>query len=331
MHVVITGGAGFIGQKLARAILDRGALAGPDGAQHPVSRLVLFDAVAADDLDGRAEVVTGDIASVDDVRGLIEGDVSSVFHLAAIVSAGAEQDFDLGYRVNLDGTRHVLEACRALAAPPRVVFASSIAVYGGDLPEVIEDDTPPLPQTSYGIQKLIGEHLIHDYSRKGHIDGRAVRLPTIMVRPSPNPAASTWASSIIREPLRGQDYDCPVEPHVAMACLSPRRTAEAFVTVHDLPSEKLGLKRTLLLSGIEVTAQEMADAVQRNAGNRKTGAIHWRPDPATMAIVGGWPGEAVGARAESLGVTKDATIDDIVRSFIADDLDTLEPAKGRNG
>lgn len=330
MRVIITGGAGFIGQKLARAILDRGVLAGPDGAPAPVSRLVLFDNVPPDDCGGRAEAATGDIADAAAVRGLIGDDTASVFHLAAIVSAGAEEDFDLGYRVNLDGTRNLLEACRALDIPPRLVFASSIAVYGGDLPETIEDDTPPLPQTSYGIQKLVGEQLIHDYTRKGCIDGRALRLPTIMVRPSPNRAASTWASSIIREPLQGRDYDCPVEPHVAMACLSPRRTVDGFVAVHDLPGARLGLKRTLLLSGIRVTAAEMADAVARNAGNRRTGAIRWKPDPATMRIVGGWPGEARGARAKALGIAPDDSIDQIVRSFIADDL-TGDDDEARSG
>ncbi len=326
MRVIITGGSGFLGRKLAKAILERGTLAGPDGSETPVTGLVLFDNVPPDDFGGRAEAVTGDIGDGAAVRRLIGADAASVFHLAAIVSAGAEEDFELGYRVNLDGTRHVLEACRALARPPRLVFASSIAVYGGDLPDVIEDDTPPLPQTSYGIQKLVGEQLIHDYSRKGYIDGRALRLPTIMVRPAPNRAASTWASSIVREPLQGRDYDCPVEPHLAMACLSPRRTVDAFIAVHDLPGERLGLKRTLLLSGIRATAAEMADAVARNAGNRRTGAIRWKPDPATMRIVGGWPGEARGARAEALGIAPDATIDDIVRGFIADDLGAGESA-----
>jgi len=320
MRVVITGGAGFIGHKLAAAILERGHLAGPDGSPSAVTDLVLFDNMPADDFDGRATVEIGDIADRKTIDRLIGKSTASVFHLAAIVSAGAEEDFDLGYRVNLDGTRNVLEACRGLAVPPRVVFASSIAVYGGDLPSVIEDDTPPLPQTSYGIQKLIGESLIHDYTRKGFVDGRAVRLPTIMVRPVPNRAASTWASSIIRDPLQGKDYDCPVEPHVPMACLSPRRTVDGFIRVHDVPGEDLGLKRTLLLSGIEAKASEMADAVTRNAGNRKIGAIHWKPDPATMKIVDGWPGEARGARAESLGIVPDGSIDEIVRAFIDDDL-----------
>lgn len=331
MRVIITGGAGFLGRKLARAILERGALAGADGVPVPVSRLVLFDNVPTDDFGGRAEAVTGDIGDAATVRDLAGGDAASVFHLAAIVSAGAEEDFELGYRVNLDGTRNLLEACRGLARPPRLVFASSIAVYGGDLPETIEDDTPPLPQTSYGIQKLVGEQLVHDYTRKGYIDGRALRLPTIMVRPAPNRAASTWASSIVREPLQGRDYDCPVEPGVAMACLSPRRTVDAFIAAHDLPGDRLGLKRTLLLSGIRASASDMAEAVARNAGNRRIGAICWKPDPATMKIVSGWPGAAHGARAEALGIAPDGSIDEIVRGFITDDLADGAAAEGEAG
>lgn len=331
MRVIITGGAGFLGRKLAGALLERETLAGADGAQTPMTRLVLFDNVPPDDLGGRAEAIAGDIGDAAAVRDLVGGDAASVFHLAAVVSAGAEEDFELGYRVNLDGTRNLLEACRSLARPPRLVFASSIAVYGGDLPDIIEDDTPPLPQTSYGIQKLIGEQLIHDYTRKGYIDGRALRLPTVMVRPAPNRAASTWASSIVREPLQGRDYDCPVEPHVAMACLSPRRTVDAFLAAHDLPGGRLGPKRTLLLSGLRATAADMADAAVRNAGNRRTGAIRWTPDPATMRIVGGWPGEARGARAEALGIAPDASIDEIVRAFITDDLEADDPGAGDPG
>ena len=161
---------------------------------------------------------------------MIRGDVDGVFHLAAIVSANAEEDFDLGVRVNLEGTRNVLEACRALPQPARLVFASSVAVYGGDMPDVLDDGTILTPQTSYGAQKAIGELLLNDYSRKGFVDGRALRLPTIVVRPGwPNRAASTFASSIIREPLAGQEAICPVERDAAMYILSPRRVVEALI------------------------------------------------------------------------------------------------------
>lgn len=325
LNVVITGGAGFLGQKLAREILRRGKLAGPDGKPQPVSRILLFDAVKAQGpYDSRVSVFTGDIGNYADVLRLIGHDTHSVFHLAAIVSAGAEAEFDDGYRVNLEGTRHVLEACRAiLTHRPRVVFASSVAVYGGELPQAVTDDTPQRPTTSYGVQKLSGELLINDYSRKGFLDGRAIRLPTIMVRPGkPNKAASTWASSIIREPLSGVAAICPVRPDSPMACLSPRRTIDAFIRAHDLPAEQFGVDRALLLSGIRVTAGEMAAAVERNKGNRKIGEIKWQPDPAIQKIVDGWPGETRSERARAMGFTTDESIDEIVQAFIADDLDS---------
>lgn len=324
LNVVITGGAGFLGQKLAKELLNRGSLVGPDGQAQPIARLTLFDTVAASGPDDpRVHIQTGDIGDGATVLKLIGADTHSVFHLAAIVSAGAEADFDGGYRVNLDGTKHVLEACRAVVTHvPRLVFASSVAVYGGKLPKAVTDDTPQRPTTSYGVQKLSGELLINDYSRKGYIDGRAIRLPTIMVRPGrPNKAASTWASSIIREPLSGVDAICPVRPDSPMACLSPRRTIDAFIRAHDLPADSFGSDRALLLTGIRVNAGQMAAAVERNKGNRKLGAIHWQPDPAIQKIVDGWPGETRSDRAAALGFSHDASIDEIVQAFIADDLD----------
>lgn len=325
LNVVITGGAGFLGQKLAREILQRGTLAGPDGLPQPVGHITLFDTVAAAGPDvPRVTTVTGDIGDAATVQRLIGRETHSVFHLAAIVSSGAEADFEAGYRTNLDGTRHVLEACRAITThTPRLVFTSSIAVYGGQLPATVTDDTPQRPTTSYGTQKVAGELLINDYSRKGYVDGRALRLPTIMVRPGkPNRAASTWASSIIREPLSGVDADCPVRPDSPMACLSPRRTVDALIRMHDLPAAELGPDRTLLLSGIRVTAGEMAAAVARNKGNRRTGTIRWTPDAAIQKIVDGWPGATRSARADALGFTTDGSIDEIVQAFIADDLDS---------
>ena len=247
MKVVITGGTGMLGKKLARKLLAQGTLS-PDGKATRIDKLVLMDVATAPDVpvDPRVEVVTGQIHDADLVRRLITPDTGAVFHFAAVVSAGAEKDFDLGYRVNLDGTRNVLEACRALGTKPRVVFTSSIAVYGGDLPERLGDDQPLTPQTSYGVQKAMGEMLVADYTRKGFVDGRSLRLPTIVVRPGkPNLAASTFASSIIREPLAGQEAICPVRPDNWMPLLSPRKTVEAFVRAHDLPSSDWGWNRSL--------------------------------------------------------------------------------------
>ncbi len=207
------------------------------------------------------KAIAGDIANASTVRDIVQG-ATTVFHFAAVVSAGAEADFDLGYRVNLDGTRNVLEACRALGTNPRVVFTSSLAAYGGDLPPAVTDDTPLTPQTSYGSQKSIGEFLLRDYTRKGFIRGTAVRLPTICVRTGlPNKAASTWASSVVREPLTGVDVVCPVTPQTIMVVLSPRKTVDAFMKLHDLPPDAFGPGRTLLLNGINVTAKELEQAV----------------------------------------------------------------------
>jgi len=323
MQVVITGGTGMIGKKLARAILKRGTVAGPDGQQAKVDRLVLFDVMKGEDVpeDPRVTVVQGEIYDVAAVRKVIAGDTGSVFHLAAVVSAGAEADFDLGYKVNLDGTRVVLEACRALARPPRVLFASSVAVFGGDLPPVIEDDTPLVPQTSYGNQKAMGELFISDYTRKGFIDGRSLRLPTICVRPGkPNLAASTFASSILREPLKGEEAICPVSPDVWMPLLSPRRTAEAFLFTHDLPSARLGMNRTMMLPSLDVTVQQMADALKSYAGAEAYSRIKWVPDARIQKIVDGWPKRLNSARARSMGLEADPSVEAIIQAFVEDDL-----------
>src|SRR6266404_5523949 len=237
MRIVITGGCGFLGRRVALQLLAEGSAVGR------VDELVLFDnAPSALPLPDhrRLALVTGNIADRETVAHVITKGTDAVFHLAAIVSGQAEADTDLGYRVNLDGTRAVLDACRALGSTPRLVFASSLAVYGGRLPPEVGDDTALTPQTSYGTQKAIGELLVNDYSRKGFVDGRALRLPTVVVRPGrPNRAASTFASSIIREPLAGQDAVCPVAPDTVMALASPRRIVEGLVHALDLPAATL--------------------------------------------------------------------------------------------
>ena len=203
----------------------------------------------------------------------------AVYHLAAVVSGAAEADIDLGYAVNLDGTRHLLDAIRAFAAKPRLVFASSCAVFGGAMPEVLGDDTPLTPQTSYGAQKAMGELLVADFHRKGLLDGRSLRLPTICVRPGkPNKAASTWASSIFREPLAGQEAVCPVSRDSAMYLLSPRRVVDALVHAMELPSEALGTTRHINLPGTTYSVAEMVDALERVAGKTVTARIRWEPD-----------------------------------------------------
>jgi nucleoside-diphosphate-sugar epimerase len=323
MQVVITGGAGMLGKKLAKKLLERGTLAGPDGKQRTIDKLILMDIAEAPDLpkDKRVQFVAGEVYDPKLIGKLISGDTNSVFHFAAIVSAGAEADFDLGYKVNLDGTRVVLEACRALKTPPRVVFTSSVAVYGGDMPKVITDEQKLTPQTSYGAQKAMGELMIADYTRKGFVDGRALRLPTIVVRPGkPNKAASTFASSIIREPLQGQEAICPVRPDNWMPLLSPRKTVECFIHAHELASEKWGTNRTLMLPSFDVTVGEMADAVKRVAGNDAYKKIVWKQDPLIQKIVDGWPARLESKRARGMGLTDDGSMDAIIQAFIEDDL-----------
>lgn len=321
MHVVITGGAGFIGKKLARALLERGELETASGRQK-VERLTLFDVVHAEGLpaDPRLASVAGDITEAAEVRQVIEG-AGGVFHLAAIVSANAEEDFDLGIRVNLEGTRHVLEACRAQATPPRLVFASSVAVYGGDMPEVLDDGTILTPQTSYGAQKAIGELLLNDYSRKGLVDGRALRLPTIVVRPGkPNKAASTFASSIIREPLAGEAAVCPVGRDAAMYILSPRRVIAALIRAFELPAEAFGATRMLTLPGITVSIGDMVDALREVAGAKVADRVKWQPDATIQRIVAGWPAAFDARRARAMGFEADTSFADIVRAHIEDEL-----------
>jgi nucleoside-diphosphate-sugar epimerase len=318
MKVVMTGGNGFIGRRLARRLLGADGLGG-----ERVDRLVLFDIARLDDdlaRDPRIEQVTGDIGDAATPSNVIDAETTAVFHFGAVVSAGAEADFDLGMRVNLDGTRNVLEACRRLPKPPRVVFASSLAVYGGPLPAVIDDTTPLYPQTSYGVHKACGELLVSDYSRKGFIDGRALRFPTILVRPEPNLAASTFASTIIREPLLGRDTSCPVDLASRMAVMSVARLIACIVRAYELPASAFGVQRALLLPAISASVAEMIAAVQRVGGAAAAERIALRPDPKTQHIVDGWPGGVRAARAEQLGMRADTTVDEIVDTFVRQDL-----------
>jgi D-erythronate 2-dehydrogenase len=324
MKVVITGGTGFIGRRIALRLLERGALFGPDGKDVAIDELVLFD-VAPPQLalpeDRRLRIVTGEVSDAKLMREVIAPGTGSVFHLAAIVSGQAEADTDIGMRVNLDGTRAVLEACRALKSAPRVVFASSLAVYGGDLPAKVSEAVPLTPQTSYGGQKAIGELLVNDFSRKGYIDGRALRLPTIIVRPGkPNRAASTFASSIIREPLSGVDVVCPVAREAVMPAMSPRRVVAAFERAHDLPAAAFGYNRALQLPGISPSVGEMVEALRRVAGDAVAARIKWHPDPVIQKIVAGWPTGIDGSRAEGLGIKPDGSFDEVIQAFIEDDL-----------
>lgn len=318
MRIVITGGAGFLGQRLAARLLERGTLAGRDGAPQRIGEVTLVDVVAPPGpRDPRVRAVTGDIGDPALLRQVIGPETTAVFHLAAIVSGMAEADFDLGMRINVEATRLLFEACRATGTCPRVVFTSSVAVYGGALPPLVMDSTALNPQTSYGTQKAIGELLLGDYTRRGFIDGRALRLPTITVRPGkPNAAASSFASGIVREPLNGVEAVCPVPPDARIWVLSPPTVVECLIAGHDLAPEALGPSRAVNLPGLSVSAGDMVASLERVAGREAASRVRWAPDARISRMVAGWPGAWDTSRAESLGFPGDRSFDEIVRAHM---------------
>ncbi|MGO4154220.1 D-erythronate dehydrogenase [Cupriavidus sp. YAF13] len=323
MQVLITGGAGFLGLQLARQLLQRGTL-DIDGKPVAIAGLTLLDVVAPPPLnDARVRVVTGDLSDPAVLAQAIDAHTGAVFHLAAVVSGQAEADFDLGMRVNLDAARALLETCRALhvkhGSRPRVVFTSSVAVYGGTLPAVVQDDTALNPQSSYGAQKAIGELLLSDYSRRGFVDGRVLRLPTISVRPGkPNAAASSFASGIIREPLAGVAANCPVSPETPLWLLSPRGAIAALVRGMEIDGAKFGERRTVNLPGLSVTPREMVAALRRVAGDAVADRVSWEREARIENIVGTWPAAWNTERALALGFQGDEDFDAVIRAYIED-------------
>ena len=324
-RILITGGAGFLGGRLGRALLARG---GPDaaGGRLPFDRLTLLDTIAPPADDPRVTAVAGDIGDGRLLEDVIDAETGVIFHLAAVVSGMAESDFDLGMRVNLDATRTLLDVCRAKGHRPRLVFSSSVAVYGGPLPDPVPESAALAPQTSYGTQKAIAELLINDYTRRGFVDGRSLRLPTISVRPGkPNAAASSFASGIIREPLNGQEAICPVDPGARLWLLSPRTVIECLLHAADLPGNALGPDRALNLPGLSVTVGEMVASLERVAGPEVAARIRWQPDARIAGMVRGWPGALDAHRARTLGFPGDDTFDTLVRQYI----DEQRPAPAR--
>jgi nucleoside-diphosphate-sugar epimerase len=318
MHIAITGAAGFLGSKLARQLLENGALVGRSGRPEAISSITLVDVTAASGFrDDRVSIVTGDISDPQTIASVVTSDTDSIFHLAAIVSGHAESDFDLGMAINFDATRALLERIRALGTRPRMVFTSSVAVFGGPLPARVPDTMALLPQSSYGTQKAMCELLIGDYSRRGYVDGRTLRLPTISVRPgAPNKAASSFASGIIREPLNGQAAICPVHGDTRMWLMSPQKAVLNLIHGHDLDTGRLGHTRSISLPGLSITVSDMVAALERVAGVDVARRIEWASDPAIERIVNSWPGDFEAQRAKELGFSADADFDSIIQAHI---------------
>jgi D-erythronate 2-dehydrogenase len=319
MHILITGAAGMIGRKLAMRLARDHALAG-----RTIRRLTLLDIVAPEKPAGASfEVATAatDLAAPGAAAEAIAGRPDVIFHLAAIVSGEAEADFDKGYRVNFDGTRELLETVRLSGYRPKLVFASSIAVFGAPFPDAIPDDFFATPLTSYGTQKAIGELLLADYTRRGFLDGVGIRLPTIAVRPgAPNKAASGFFSSIIREPLAGQDAVLPVSEDVRHWFASPRAAVGFLVRAAELPRDALGARVNLTMPGLACTVGEEIAALTRVAGTNVAGRIRREPDETVARIVAGWPQSFDARRATALGFRAETSFDDIIRAHIEDEL-----------
>ena len=323
MKLLITGGGGFLGDRLARTLLARGQLAGRD-----ITKLVLTDIAPprADLLaDGRVEGRTGPLLT--QTEQLRDEAFDGIFHLASAVSGECEADFDLGLRSNIDSTRALLDAIRARVnaggKAPRLVFSSSVAVFGPDpaipLPTVVADDTPPAPQTSYGTQKLICEHLVADYTRKGYIDGRAARLMTVTVRPGkPNGAASSFFSGIIREPLAGVESVCPVDASVSHPISSPTRTVEGLIAVFEASREAFNGRSALNLPALNVRVDDMLAALEQVAGKAVRALVRFERDERIAGIVANWPSGASSARAGKLGLAPHADFAEIIRQYIDD-------------
>jgi D-erythronate 2-dehydrogenase len=319
MHILMTGAAGMIGRKLTARLVKDGTL-----NDKAIDRLTLIDVVPPEKpqgFSGTVDAATSDLSAPGAAAKAVAGKPDVIFHLAGVVSGEAETDFEKGYRVNLDGTRALFEAIRAAAYTPKVVFTSSIAVYGAPFPNSIPDEFHLTPLTSYGTQKAICELLLADYTRRGFLDGIGIRLPTICVRPGkPNKAASGFFSGIIREPLAGQEALLPVSESVRHTHASPRAAVGFLIHAAGLTREQVGPRVNLAMPGVSCTVGEQIDALRRVAGDKVAARIRRAPDELVQRIVSGWAERIDAKRARDLGFRAEAAFDDIVRAHIDDEL-----------
>ena len=319
MHILVTGAAGMIGRKLVARLVSDGKLNG-----QAIARLTLTDVVAPQtprDFTGAVEASMIDLSAPGAAIKAVVSRPDVIFHLAGVVSGEAEVDFEKGYRVNLDGTRALFEAVRSADFKPKIVFTSSIAVYGAPFPSSISDDFHLTPLTSYGTQKAICELLLADYTRRGFFDGVGIRLPTICVRPGkPNKAASGFFSGIIREPLAGQEALLPVAESVRHTHASPRAAVGFLIHAAGLTREQLGSRINLAMPGVSCTVGEQIDALRRVAGDKVAARIRCEPDQLVQRIVAGWAERLDAKRARDLGFQAESTFDDIIRVHIQDEL-----------
>jgi len=318
MNILVTGAAGFLGRRLIEALLLRGSLTDRAGKLSPITQIVAFDMVALEGInDPRVKVVCGDIAEPEVLDSLIDATTDSIFHLAAVVSSQAEADFELGMRINFSATRNLLERIRLLGTCPKWVMTSSVAVFGGQLPEQVPDDHVWAPQSSYGTQKAMNDLLLADYSRRAFVDGRSLRMPTIVVRPGkPNMAASSFASGIIREPLNGEHSVCPVPLDTRLWLMSPAIAIQNLIHGHELSGEQLKQGRVINMPGLSITVEQMIDALRETAGAEVSGRIRMERNPAIERIVGSWPGAFRADYSRDLGFTADEHFTDVIQQFM---------------
>ncbi len=322
MRVLVTGVGGFIGRRLLKALLDEPALKRDDGRAEQIGEFVLTSRSGhslKDLADPRIQVEIGDIADPSFITHLFEKRIDSIFHLAATLTAEAEDNFEYGLKANILGMIELLEQCRNQENRPRLVFAGSMAAFGGNLPESVDDRVGHTPQTSYGTGKAIAELLINDYSRHGFIDGRALRMPIVIIRPDPSDVSiADRVGAVLREPLLGRDVVCPLSPETCVPIVSVRNAALSLVRLHEIPGDRFGHTRAMNMPALTVPLSELADVVESSEFPGQRGKVSWDVEEEIQAIVSGWPSAIVAEEALRLGLKPDANVTNILRSFVED-------------